>query len=97
LETLYSPDAIQLGTTPPGVPQARPDLGRAARRQRISRPPARRRDPARGAEIAVADTFDALTFCRPYRDANSLAAAIGIILDESGTTFDARVVAAFAA
>jgi HD-GYP domain-containing protein (c-di-GMP phosphodiesterase class II) len=47
--------------------------------------------------IAVADTFDALTSCRPYREANPPAAAIGIILEESGTTFDARVVAAFAA
>jgi HD-GYP domain-containing protein (c-di-GMP phosphodiesterase class II) len=47
--------------------------------------------------IAVADTFDALTSCRSYRDDNSPAAVIGIILDESGTTFDARVVAAFAA
>ena len=47
--------------------------------------------------IAVADTFDALTSCRPYRDANPPATAIGIILEESGKTFDARVVAAFAA
>jgi HD-GYP domain-containing protein (c-di-GMP phosphodiesterase class II) len=47
--------------------------------------------------IAVADTFDALTSCRPYRDANPPAAAIGIIFEESGTTLDARVVAAFAA
>jgi putative two-component system response regulator len=47
--------------------------------------------------IAVADTFDAITSCRPYRDANSSAAAIGIILKESGTAFDGRVVAAFAA
>jgi hypothetical protein len=47
--------------------------------------------------IAVADTFDALTSCRPYRDAKPPAAAIGIILEESGTTFDARVVAAFVA
>ena len=61
-------------------------------------------DRLRGAEIplgariiAVADTFDALTSCRPYREANSPAAAIGIILEESGTTLDARVVAAFAA
>jgi HD-GYP domain-containing protein (c-di-GMP phosphodiesterase class II) len=58
-------------------------------------------DRLRGAEIplgariiAVADTFDALTSCRPYRDANSPAAATGILLEESGTTFAARVVAA---
>jgi HD-GYP domain-containing protein (c-di-GMP phosphodiesterase class II) len=47
--------------------------------------------------IAVADTFDALTSSRPYRDANSPAAAAAIIVAESGTTLDARVVAAFVA
>jgi HD-GYP domain-containing protein (c-di-GMP phosphodiesterase class II) len=61
-------------------------------------------DRLRGAEIplgariiAIADTFDALTSCRPYRDANPPAVAIEIIVEESGTTFDPQVVAAFVA
>jgi len=59
-------------------------------------------DRLRGAEIplaarivAVADAFDALTSCRPYREAQSPAAASEVIRAESGTTFDPRVVAAF--
>jgi HD-GYP domain-containing protein (c-di-GMP phosphodiesterase class II) len=61
-------------------------------------------DRLRGAEIplgariiAVADTFDALTSCRPYRQAHPDGMAIEIIVEESGTTFDAEVVAAFVA
>ncbi|HVW47367.1 MAG TPA: HD-GYP domain-containing protein [Solirubrobacterales bacterium] len=59
-------------------------------------------DRLRGAEIplgariiAVADTFDALTSRRPYREAKSPAAASELIRQESGVTFDPQVVAAF--
>lgn len=45
--------------------------------------------------VAVADTFDALTSCRPYREARSPSEAIRIIFDESGVTFDPDVVTAF--
>jgi len=61
-------------------------------------------DKLRGEEIplgarivAVVDTFDALTSCRPYRGARSPGTAIRIIEEESGITFDAEVVAAFVA
>jgi HD-GYP domain-containing protein (c-di-GMP phosphodiesterase class II) len=61
-------------------------------------------DRLRGAEIplgarivAVADTFDALTSSRPYREALAPAEAVRMIESESGTTLDARVVAAFVA
>jgi len=47
--------------------------------------------------IAVADTFDALTSRRPYREASTVEVANGIILEESGSTFDPQVVAAFLA
>jgi putative two-component system response regulator len=133
LETLYSPDAIQSGTTPPGVPKPGPTWDvrlrglvialetrapgaaghgrRVAERSRTIGGRYHERldgsgypDRLRGGEIplgariiAVADTFDALTSCRPYRDANPPGAAIGIILEESGATLDARVVAAFVA
>jgi HD-GYP domain-containing protein (c-di-GMP phosphodiesterase class II) len=61
-------------------------------------------DHLRGAEIplgariiAIADTFDALTSRRPYRDANSSAMATEVVVEESGATFDPHVVAAFVA
>jgi HD-GYP domain-containing protein (c-di-GMP phosphodiesterase class II) len=47
--------------------------------------------------VAVADTFDALTSCRPYREPRSPSEAIRVILDESGVTFDPDVVTAFVA
>jgi putative two-component system response regulator len=45
--------------------------------------------------VGVADTFDALTSSRPYREAKSPVEAMAIIAEESGRTFDADVVAAF--
>ncbi len=45
--------------------------------------------------ISVADTFDAMTTNRPYRLGMSLEQAKNIILEESGTQFDPKVVAAF--
>jgi HD-GYP domain-containing protein (c-di-GMP phosphodiesterase class II) len=45
--------------------------------------------------FAVADTFDALTSDRPYRPAQSMAAAREVIAAEAGGQFDPRVVAAF--
>ncbi len=60
-------------------------------------------DGLRGAEIplgarivAVADTFDALTSYRPYRETRSPGAALRLIEAEAGTTLDPGVVAAFA-
>ncbi len=47
--------------------------------------------------IAVADTFDAIVSTRPYRPPRSHKQAIDILSDESGTQFDATVVAAFLA
>jgi HD-GYP domain-containing protein (c-di-GMP phosphodiesterase class II) len=47
--------------------------------------------------VAVADTFDALTSYRPYRDCLSVDEAIGVIEAEAGVTLDADVVAAFLA
>ncbi len=45
--------------------------------------------------IAVADTFDALTSKRPYRDPLSGADALLILRDGAGTQWDTEVVAAF--
>jgi HD-GYP domain-containing protein (c-di-GMP phosphodiesterase class II) len=45
--------------------------------------------------IAVADTFDALTSKRPYREPLSSADALLILRDGSGTQWDTEVVAAF--
>ena len=45
--------------------------------------------------IAVADTFDAVTSCRPYREARSPSAAISLLLDEAGRTLDREAVVAF--
>jgi HD-GYP domain-containing protein (c-di-GMP phosphodiesterase class II) len=47
--------------------------------------------------VAVADTFDALTSRRPYREARTPGRAIGILQEESGFTLDRRVVVAFLA
>ena len=50
----------------------------------------------RGARIiAVADTFDALTSKRPYREPLSGADALLILRDGAGTQWDTEVVAAF--
>ena len=47
--------------------------------------------------VAVADTFDALTSPRPYRDAFSAGAAIELLEDEAGRTLDRGIVTAFLA
>jgi HD-GYP domain-containing protein (c-di-GMP phosphodiesterase class II) len=47
--------------------------------------------------VAVADTYDALTSARPYREARSPVEAMAVIAEESGRTFDPEVVAAFLA
>ena len=46
--------------------------------------------------FAVADTLDALTTTRPYRQASTVAEARAIILRGGGTHFDPAVVEAFA-
>jgi ribonuclease P protein subunit RPR2 len=45
--------------------------------------------------FAVADVLDALTTDRPYRPASSLGVAREMIVRESGTQFDPRIVDAF--
>lgn len=45
--------------------------------------------------IAVADTFDAITSCRPYRDRASRAYAVSVLKSEAGRQFDPAVVTAF--
>ena len=45
--------------------------------------------------IAVADTFDAITSRRPYRDAQKHQVALQIMRREAGTQLDSDVVAAF--
>lgn len=45
--------------------------------------------------IAVADTFDAITSDRPYRQKKMAEVAVQIIKDNSGTQFDPIVVSAF--
>lgn len=47
--------------------------------------------------IAVADTFDALTAMRAYREARSIAEALHILQDSAGYELDPEVVAALAA
>ncbi|MDP8910082.1 MAG: HD domain-containing protein [Chloroflexota bacterium] len=44
---------------------------------------------------AIADTFDAITHRRPYKDARTIEDALAIILLASGTLFDPAVVNAF--
>ena len=46
--------------------------------------------------IAVADTFDAITSTRPYRDPRTHKQALDVLQGEAGTQLDARAVAAFA-
>jgi HD-GYP domain-containing protein (c-di-GMP phosphodiesterase class II) len=45
--------------------------------------------------IGVVDSYDALTSCRPYREANPPSVAIEILREEAGNTLDADVVRAF--
>jgi putative nucleotidyltransferase with HDIG domain len=45
--------------------------------------------------VAVADTFDALTSKRPYREAKGYGEALEILLDESGAQFDPALVTQF--
>ncbi len=45
--------------------------------------------------VAIADTFDALTAARPYREARSPVEAMAVIAEESGRTFDPAVADAF--
>jgi HD-GYP domain-containing protein (c-di-GMP phosphodiesterase class II) len=47
--------------------------------------------------FAVADTFDALTSDRPYRQARSMTEARVVIAAEAGRQFDPQIVAAFLA
>ena len=47
--------------------------------------------------FAIADTFDALTSDRPYRQGCSYETARGIIEEESGKQFDPQAVEAFLA
>lgn len=47
--------------------------------------------------VAVADVYDALTSCRPYKPAMEHSAAARIIREESGTHLDPEVVDAFTA
>ncbi len=44
--------------------------------------------------VHVADSFDALTSCRSYREAFSLVKALSILREESGTKFDPEAVIA---
>ncbi len=53
------------------------------------------RIPIAGRLVAIADVFDALTHDRPYKNAWSIAEAIGEVEHASGTHFDPRVVQAF--
>lgn len=45
--------------------------------------------------VAVADTFDALTSQRPYREAFSPDDAMALLAEEAGCTLDPAIVAAF--
>jgi len=51
--------------------------------------------PLVGRIVAVADTFDALTHSRPYKDAWSKQAAAAEILAHSGKMFDPAIVQVF--
>lgn len=47
--------------------------------------------------VAVADVFDAMTSERPYREAGSIDAAVGVLTEGSGTQFDPDAVQALLA
>lgn len=51
--------------------------------------------PLAGRIVAVADSFDALTSARPYKEAWSVEKAISHIQEKAGSQFDPTVVAAF--
>lgn len=51
--------------------------------------------PLSGRILAVADAFDAMTSCRPYRSAMPVEKAEAILRDGAGTQWDARIVQAF--
>ena len=51
--------------------------------------------PLTGRIVAVADTFDAMTSKRTYRDAMSLDKAISLIKEASGTQLDEKIVDTF--
>ena len=51
--------------------------------------------PLYGRIVAVADVFDALTEERPYKKAWKLSEALTLILEESGKSFDPKVIEAF--
>lgn len=53
------------------------------------------RIPLSARVFSVADTFDALTTLRPYRQPSSIPEAKEIIAEQSGTQFDPAVVEAF--
>jgi len=55
------------------------------------------RIPLSARVFSVADTFDALTTLRPYRQPSSIPEAKEIITEQSGTQFDPAVVEAFMA
>ena len=56
---------------------------------------AREEIPLSGRIVAIADSFDALTTERPYKEAWPLAAAADHIRERAGTQFDPASVAAF--
>lgn len=45
--------------------------------------------------VSVADVFDALTSKRPYKDALDFNRSVSMILEESGSHFDPRIIEAF--
>ncbi|MFW5908478.1 MAG: HD domain-containing phosphohydrolase [Desulfosalsimonas sp.] len=51
--------------------------------------------PVSGRIVGIADTFDALTSKRPYKDPYPLKAAVEIIRSERGISFDPKVVDVF--
>ncbi|MCF8111914.1 MAG: response regulator [Desulfobacteraceae bacterium] len=51
--------------------------------------------PVSGRIVGIADTFDALTSRRPYKDPYPMKVALEIIRSERGISFDPRVVDAF--